>query len=62
MIIYWKKGKISRTLAAKCALCIRCDALGESEDAQIGAESKQYVEKRLEFLNQNEQGGFVAKP
>ncbi|KAL4471492.1 hypothetical protein ABPG74_008385 [Tetrahymena malaccensis] len=56
------KGKISRTLAAKCSLCIRCDALGESEDAQIGAESKQYVEKRLNFLNQNEQGGYVAKP
>lgn len=49
-------------MAAKCALCIRCDALGESENAQIGAEAKQYVEKRLEFLNQNEQGGFVAKP
>jgi nucleolar protein 58 len=23
------KGKISRALAAKCALCIRCDALGK---------------------------------
>jgi len=30
------KGKISRTLAAKCALCIRVDALGESENAEIG--------------------------
>lgn len=30
------KGKISRALAAKCALCIRCDALGENEDAEIG--------------------------
>lgn len=36
--------------------------MGESDSAQIGAEAKQYVEKRLEFLNQNEQGGFVAKP
>ncbi|EGR29221.1 hypothetical protein IMG5_160580 [Ichthyophthirius multifiliis] len=56
------KGKISRTLAAKTALCIRCDALGEDDEAQIGAESRQYVEKRLQFLQQNEQGGFVAKP
>jgi nucleolar protein 58 len=24
------KGKVSRTLAAKCSLCARCDALGES--------------------------------
>ena len=39
------KGKISRTLAAKCALCIRCDALGESNDGDLGASSKAYVEK-----------------
>ena len=24
------KGKISRALAAKCSLCVRCDALGNS--------------------------------
>jgi nucleolar protein 58 len=24
------KGKVSRALAAKCSLCVRCDALGES--------------------------------
>jgi nucleolar protein 58 len=24
------KGKVSRALAAKCSLCARCDALGES--------------------------------
>jgi len=30
------KGKISRTLASKCSLCIRVDALGEDETAQIG--------------------------
>merc|ERR1712118_402069 len=33
------KGKISRTLAAKCSLCIRVDALGESSEATIGIES-----------------------
>ena len=30
------KGKMSRTLAAKCALCIRFDALGEGQDAEFG--------------------------
>lgn len=27
------KGKVSRALAAKCSLCVRCDALGESQNA-----------------------------
>merc|ERR1712014_32084 len=31
-----KYGKISRILAAKCALSIRVDALGESSDAKMG--------------------------
>lgn len=44
------KGKISRTLASKCALCIRVDALGESENCEIGTESKEYIEKRIAFL------------
>jgi len=30
------KGKVSRALAAKCSLCVRCDALGEAENAEIG--------------------------
>ena len=30
------KGKVARALAAKCSLCVRCDALGESENAEIG--------------------------
>ena len=34
------KGKISRVLAAKCALSIRVDALGESADATIGLDSR----------------------
>jgi len=44
------KGKISRTLAAKCSVCIRVDALGESENAEIGTECRSYIEKRLAFL------------
>lgn len=37
------KGKISRVLAAKCALSIRVDALGEAADATIGLESRTKV-------------------
>lgn len=37
------KGKIARVLAAKCALAIRVDALGESAEAQIGLDSRAKV-------------------
>jgi nucleolar protein 58 len=37
------KGKISRSLAAKTALAIRYDALGDGEDNSIGLESRQKV-------------------
>jgi hypothetical protein len=37
------KGKISRVLAAKCALAIRVDALGEGTDATIGIEARAKV-------------------
>jgi len=47
------KGKISRTLAAKCSVCIRVDALGESENAEVGEQCKQYIESRLKFLEAN---------
>lgn len=51
------KGKISRALAAKCALCVRYDALGEGEDSNIGEECKTYIEGRIEFLTAQEKGG-----
>lgn len=44
------KGKISRVLAAKCALSIRVDALGEGSEATIGIESREKVEARLRQL------------
>lgn len=34
------KGKISRSLAAKTALAIRCDALGDGEDNSMGLENR----------------------
>ena len=44
------KGKISRALAAKCSLCVRYDALGECEDAEFGVDAKNYIQKRISFL------------
>jgi RNA processing factor Prp31 len=42
------KGKISRVLAAKCALAIRVDALGDTTDAAVGTEARAKV--RLAIL------------
>lgn len=44
------KGKVSRTLAAKCSVCIRYDALAESESADTGTQARAYVESRVKFL------------
>jgi len=44
------KGKISRVLAAKCALAIRVDALGDNMDAAVGLDARQKVEARLRQL------------
>lgn len=52
------KGKISRTLANKCALCVRYDALGEDTDGTLGAKNKAYVDGRLKLL---ESGGNVIQ-
>ena len=52
------KGKISRTLANKCALCVRYDALQEDVDGTMGAKHKTYLENRLKLL---ENGGQVVK-
>lgn len=49
------KGKISRVLAAKLALCCRVDALGDQTEPTLGKEFKEYVEKRLATL---EEGGM----
>lgn len=52
------KGKVSRTLANKCALCVRYDALGENQDGKLGHDSRAFMEKRLKLL---ESGGQVIK-
>ena len=48
------KGKISRSLAAKASLCIRCDALGEDEEGNLGKQCNYYMEKKLTKLKEEE--------
>ena len=50
------KGKVSRMLAAKAALAIRVDALGEDVNNEMGIEHRATLEKRLQTLEQ----GFVC--
>merc|ERR1711907_624247 len=50
------KGKISRVLAAKCALSIRVDALGDTSEATIGLEDRVKVEERLRQLEGKSSG------
>ena len=44
------KGKISRVLAAKTALSIRVDALGDSSEATIALDGRNKVESRMRQL------------
>mmetsp|Transcript_11519 Transcript_11519/g.33244 ORF Transcript_11519/g.33244 Transcript_11519/m.33244 type:complete len:502 (-) Transcript_11519:22-1527(-) len=53
------KGKISRVLAAKTALAIRVDAMGETEGATIGYDNRAMVEQRIRQL---EGGGKLPLP
>ena len=53
------KGKVSRTLANKCALCVRNDALAEDLDGNLGMKNKAYMEARVKLL---ESGGKVINP
>jgi len=46
------KGKISRMLAAKAALAVRVDALGEDGSFDLGAEHKAKLEARLRILEE----------
>ena len=63
------KGKIARSLAAKCSLCVRYDALCiiyiyilEEEDEcrnELGINSKVGLEKRVAYLeNQSQNTNF----
>ncbi|KAM6957916.1 nucleolar protein 58 isoform 2-T2 [Tautogolabrus adspersus] len=46
------KGKISRMLAAKAALAIRYDALGEDTNSEMGVENRAKLEARLRQLEE----------
>lgn len=60
------KGKISRSLAAKAALAIRYDALGDGEDNSMGLENRAKLEARLRNLEGKElsrsAGSVKGKP
>ncbi|XP_077997510.1 nucleolar protein 58-like isoform X2 [Glandiceps talaboti] len=49
------KGKMSRMLAAKTALAIRYDALGEDGSAEMGQENRAKLEARLRLMEQQGQ-------
>ncbi|VVA92642.1 unnamed protein product [Arabis nemorensis] len=51
-----RKGRISRSLAAKAALCIRYDALGDGQDNTMGVESRLKVEARSRNLEGKDLG------
>ncbi len=50
------KGKISRSLASKCALCVRVDALKENTDGSLGVQKKAYLENRIRALEKDSTG------
>lgn len=54
------KGKISRVLAAKTALAIRVDALGENDGPTIALDSRIKVENRLRQLEGGSQRAAVS--
>ncbi|XP_048336076.2 probable nucleolar protein 5-2 [Ziziphus jujuba] len=54
------KGKISRSLAAKTALAIRCDALGDNQDNSMGLENRAKLEARLRNLEGRELGHYAG--
>ena len=55
------KGKISRSLASKCALCIRVDALGENTEGEIGKKNKKILEGRIAALESGNSGASLKK-
>ncbi|KAF3324413.1 putative nucleolar protein 5-2 [Carex littledalei] len=50
------KGRIARSLAAKTAIAIRYDALGDTEDNSLGLEQRVKLETRLRILEGKELG------
>lgn len=54
--------QISRMLAAKAALAIRYDALGEDTNAEMGAENRAKLEARLRQLEERGVSIATEKP
>ena len=56
------KGKISRVLAAKCALATRVDALADDTDTSIGIESRAKVREKIGACSSCSAMSFVVAP
>jgi nucleolar protein 58 len=56
------KGKISRVLAAKTALSIRVDAMGDSSEPTIAIEARAKVEARMRQLEVGSRAGASGAP
>ena len=55
------KGKISRSLAAKCALSARLDAMGDQTKPTIGLQHKEQIESRVRYLEGVASGGLAPR-
>jgi len=53
------KGKISRSLASKCALCVRVDALRDNADGTVGEINKNKLEIRIRGLERGLTGASI---
>ena len=56
------KGRISRVLAAKTALSIRVDALGDTSTPTVALEARAKVEARLRVMEQGARGAGAGAP
>jgi len=54
------KGKISRSLASKCALCVRVDAFKENTEGDVGQQNRLVIENRIKMLERG-LGGATYK-
>jgi nucleolar protein 58 len=53
------KGKVSRSLASKCALCVRVDALRENADGSVGELNRNKLEMRVKGLERGLTGTSI---
>ena len=57
LIDFWQ-GKVSRMLAAKCAMASRYDALADESSTALGVDQLARIEKRLQFIESGKSKGI----